>query len=307
MNILTPPPPVYKHQVSGNLTAKGISLIVDGDPFVINADHMNYNKILDALRARDFDAVPALIDITKTIQVYSDGLVTVANGVVSYAGRELHNALTSRMIQMISLGLEITSLARFLEKLMKNPSSRAVNELFKFIEACDMPITIDGELLVYRSVNNDYWDRHTGKTAYSRPAVVSPTNSLENAEYAQNGCSSVVKDGYRVVSIERNQVDDNPERTCSYGLHVCSQEYGMYGAKLLLCSVDPADVVSVPSEYNAAKMRVCKYRVLKEVPNNQFQSWSDTPVYFEGISDVSEFNGYDEDDDDADDNDRYSW
>ena len=35
--------------------------------------------------------------------------------------------------------------------------------------------------------------------------------------------------------------------------------------KVVLCEVDPSNVVSVPIDYNNTKMRVCEYKVIKEV------------------------------------------
>ena len=71
----------------------------------------------------------------------------------------------------------------------------------------------------------------------------------------------------------RNEVEDNPEKTCSAGLHVCSYDYlDNYSSsecdldRVVICEVDPQDVVSIPSDYNNAKMRVCKYKVIDEIP-----------------------------------------
>ena len=44
--------------------------------------------------------------------------------------------------------------------------------------------------------------------------------------------------------------------------------------------VDPADVVSVPVDYSHAKMRVCRYEVLKCVKDVGFQTFQDQPIYF---------------------------
>ena len=79
--------------------------------------------------------------------------------------------------------------------------------------------------------------------------------------------------------MDRKDVNDDPNQTCSAGLHVCSQAYGMYGSRLLLVSVNPADVVSVPIEYKNAKMRVCKYYVKEDVDG--FRDFKDEPVYYD--------------------------
>jgi len=82
-----------------------------------------------------------------------------------------------------------------------------------------------------------------------------------------------------VLKMDRTKVDDNPNRTCSAGLHVCSQGYVKFGERLLHVAVDPEHVVAVPTDYNNSKMRVCEYEVLEEAPDNVTKSWDNQPVY----------------------------
>lgn len=64
------------------------------------------------------------------------------------------------------------------------------------------------------------------------------------------------------VRQERKHCDDNPKNECSNGLHVGSTGYVenfTYGDDtVLLCVVDPINVVAVP-DYDRSKMRVCEY------------------------------------------------
>ena len=73
-----------------------------------------------------------------------------------------------------------------------------------------------------------------------------------------------------VVKMDRTKVDDDPQHTCSSGLHVCADSYldGFADAaqsRTVVVEVDPSNVVAVPYDYNFAKMRVCEYTVLTEV------------------------------------------
>jgi hypothetical protein len=255
--------------IVATLTEKGLSLVVDGEPAAINKSHINFNKIIDALREKDYDSIPDLLDVVGSIAQYTEGLVTIENETVLFNGEEMHNSLSRRMLDMMRLGLEIDHLAKFLNRLMKNPSNHSVTQLYDFMEACDLPITPDGRLLCYKSVNDDYMDTHTGRTYRNAPGDV--------------------------VEMSRNRVNDNPDITCSHGLHVCSQKYGMYGRRLMLVAVDPADVVSVPRDYNQAKMRVCRYEVLKDVQHEGFKTFEDTPVYDDDEIDWN-MDGFDRDD-----------
>ena len=60
----------------------------------------------------------------------------------------------------------------------------------------------------------------------------------------------------------RNFVEDNPEVACSHGLHCASAEYAKGYGVLTEVAVDPADVVSVPYDYDFAKCRCCRFEIL---------------------------------------------
>jgi hypothetical protein len=66
----------------------------------------------------------------------------------------------------------------------------------------------------------------------------------------------------------RNQVDDNKDNTCSAGLHFCSFDYlkSFGGSRIMILKINPADVVSIPSDYNQQKGRTWRYTVIGEVP-----------------------------------------
>jgi hypothetical protein len=129
----------------------------------------------------------------------------------------------------------------FVENMLQNPSKRAVDELFDFIEACDLPITEDGCFLAYKKVRGDYMDCRSG--------------SIRNA----------VGD---TPSMERNMVDEDSSRTCSYGLHACSYEYLKHfgGARCMVVKINPKDCVSFPKDYNNSKLRCSGYEVVGEIP-----------------------------------------
>jgi hypothetical protein len=130
-----------------------------------------------------------------------------------------------------------------MENMMTNPSFRAVNELYGFLEKNNLPITPDGHFLAYKRVRENYTDCHTGK--------------MDN---------SVGK----VVEMERNKVDDNQNNTCSSGLHFCSENYlrSFGGERTVIVKINPRDVVSIPTDYDNSKGRACRYEVIGEVGVN---------------------------------------
>ena len=72
-----------------------------------------------------------------------------------------------------------------------------------------------------------------------------------------------------IVEMERYKVDDNKDQTCSTGLHFCGMSYlphfGGSDSRTVIVKIDPADVVSIPSDYNGAKGRACRYEVIGEM------------------------------------------
>lgn len=200
----------------------------------------------------------------STVARISCGKVKVEGGKVMYGDKEVHNVVADRILWTLDHDQDATPMVRFLDKLFLNPSYRAVNELFRFMDHNKMGITKDGDVLAYKRVRSDYKDIYSG--IFDNSIGAKPT-------------------------MERNEVDDNPNSACSKGLHVCSMSYlPSYGAnpregnRIVICKVDPANVVSVPIEDGNGKIRVTTYEVVGEVEDKDgdilgrkpvFNSWGD--------------------------------
>jgi hypothetical protein len=67
-------------------------------------------------------------------------------------------------------------------------------------------------------------------------------------------------------------VDDDANRTCSSGLHFCSQDYlshfGGSDSRVVIVKINPRDVVSIPTDYDFSKGRCSRYEVIGEVGVN---------------------------------------
>ena len=251
------------HIFNGNGT---ISIMIDGKMKPVDTAHGNYDAIKNAIIACQWDIIPNLINIKEQVEsaIQSSataGKVTIENGEVFYNNKAIHNTLTERIIDMARQGFDIGYMVKFLENLMKNPSYRAVNELYGFLESGSIPITENGTFLAYKKIRNNWTDIHSG--------------TFDNSIGA-------------VCEMPRNMVDEDSSRTCSAGLHVCSYDYLAHFSRdnndrVVICEINPADVVSIPADYNNTKMRVCKYTVIGEVEdykeseilNNSFISTND--------------------------------
>ena len=69
------------------------------------------------------------------------------------------------------------------------------------------------------------------------------------------------------MEFSRSKVVANSSIGCAVGLHAGTHEYasGFAQGKLVLVKINPRDVVSVPTDCDAQKLRVCRYEVLEEV------------------------------------------
>jgi len=212
---------------------------------MIAVDHVNYDAIIERLNTEDYDGIIPLLDVASSITLASHGKVTVLEGCVCFNGDEVINPLTDRILQFVREGLPFKPMTKFLENLMDNPSRTAIQELYLFLEDNKLPLTEDGCMLAYRKVDNDYMSFHA------------------NPDGTRN--SNKVGD---VVEMKRNEVDDVRDNVCSNGLHFCSLSYlpkYMGGSgRVMLVKINPADVVSIPSDYNNAKGRTCLYEVIAE-------------------------------------------
>ena len=218
-----------------------VTVMMDGTTHTINADHPNYSGIREALKIKDHALVEKLINVAKSIANFAVGKITVTGDKVFYGEFEVKGSVVQRILSMIREGFDAAPMTLFLENLMSNPSKRAVDELYGFLEATALPITEDGCFLAYKKVRDDYKDFYSGKF----------DNSVGT-----------------VLEMPRNQVDEDKDRTCSYGLHFCSLSYlphyhGGYG-KVMIVKINPRDVVAVPADYNNAKGRTCRYEVIGE-------------------------------------------
>jgi hypothetical protein len=232
----------YPFIMQGN----SITVVIGSKPHTISKSHITFQKVLDAIKAQDWNLVKDIIEPVKVVLNYGKGNVSVQGEELFWKGKPMHNALSNRMIAMLQDGFPVEPLVNFMENLMTNPSKRAVTELYGFLEKNSLPITPDGHFLAYKKVRNDYLDIHSG--------------TMDN---------SVGK----IVEMERNEVDDNKDQTCSTGLHFCSQDYlphfgNGYDSRVVILKINPADVVSIPSDYNNAKGRACRYEVVGEIGND---------------------------------------
>lgn len=231
-----------KPELVWTMGANFINIVADGQTFVANNGHQNFDKARQAIFDGQIEQALNMINVKKGIEKYAQGKIKIEKEEVFYGDLKIDTGLTKRIVDAMGEGKEFKFLVNFFENLMLNPSRRAVNELFGFLEHNDIELTEDGHFLAWKRVESNYMDMYT-KTIDNSPG--------------------------KIVEVARNQVDEDSNRTCSAGLHVAAKSYlPHYGGGrgvIIQVKVHPRDVVSIPVDYNNAKMRCSRYEVMKDV------------------------------------------
>jgi hypothetical protein len=234
------------------LTGDGLKLT---GSYNIDDDKVGFVNMVRAIERNDLETVRTLVtlkfNMIDAINTFGKGKVAFQDGVLYYLSGDKLNpidtVLTRRIREMIAAGSNPDILVKFLENLVQNPDPRAVNDFYDFLMINNLAMTEDGHFIAYKIVRHDFMDLYTGKMP-NRPGTT--------------------------VKIGRENVDPDPNRTCSHGLHVCSKDYlpqygGFYGSgdtrnKILAVKVNPRDVCAFPKDYRNAKARVAQYDVIGE-------------------------------------------
>jgi hypothetical protein len=230
----------------GNVTA-----VVSGQAYNFSKAHPNYNKLVNHLKNNNVEHFEACYDIVSHLNSYCEGYVNCDNGVLNWDGIKMPNMFTSTILDMVKQGFPFEPMLNFLDNMSQNPSDHAIVELFDFMENKHMPITMDGHFLAYKAVNPRFKDIYSG--------------SFDNSVGS-------------ICSVPRSQVDNNRNNGCGRGLHVGAIDYAKsYGGinldedcdndggnQLIICKVNPRDVVSVPTDSKFQKLRTCRYEVVSK-------------------------------------------
>ena len=222
--------------------------ILDGNkPMVITNDRANYHAVVQGIKEGDWDLVADSLNETQQLVRLTHGRVSVDGDELKFDGEVIHNNAAKKLTDLIKQGhTDVDRWVKFLEKLLANPSYNSREQAYNFISQQGMPLTESGNIIGYKGVRDDYKDKYSGNFDNS----VGQTHTMQ-----------------------RINVDDNPNNGCSSGFHVGSHDYADNWAcsdgRLMIVEYSPTDIVSVPEEYGYGKLRVCKYTVIGESESRQ--------------------------------------
>lgn len=221
---------------------KSISILFDGRMQTVPNTQPGFAQLYEHLKESDHDyaTVNTLLNAKAVVERLNAGDVKVVGDTVFFRGQPVYSTLAERIVEQLNEGFDARPWALFMDKLMANPSSRARTQLYEYLERWNTPLTDNGDFVAFKRVRSDYTDVRTG--------------TIDNSPGTEPW-------------MPREEVEENPDVTCSRGLHVCSYHYLPHfpGACIVSVAVNPANVVSIPTDYQHAKMRVCRYKVIGDV------------------------------------------
>lgn len=241
---------VNDKMISYTISGNSLTVYIQGEGmFTVTNSNPSWEELVNELLKDDpsVDTILDLVNLKKKVETYVQGNLSIVGNEVLFKGEPVHGTLVDRILSFMEKGLPFKPLLNFLENLMENPSFRSREQLYGFLEKYQAPITSDGCFIAFKRVRSNFKDIHSG-TFDNSPGTL--------------------------VSMPREKVDDDQNRTCSAGLHACASRYLDQFAtgvayRTVTVKINPRDVVSIPTDYNFSKMRVCQYLVLEEVePQN---------------------------------------
>lgn len=246
-----------------------VTFYVGSRPYMADESVPQFAELLAELKKPDPDTA-RLIALTEPAQAIAQavakveaqdylpkGVVSVTRSQVIYNGKPVNGVLVDRILGQLASGFNFMPTVKFMENLFTNPAEYAHDELYLWLEKSDLPITEDGCFLAYKRVRSDFGSFHDNGKTSNKPGTT--------------------------VQIPRENVDTVRAHTCSTGLHFCSKKYlvngpggfgggysGSSDSKVVILKINPADVVSIPDDYDNSKGRAWKYDVLAEVTKDEF-------------------------------------
>lgn len=242
-----------RYTINSDGSQSNLTAFIDGEVYACDSSNPYWSDILLAVQNNDGALIPFYIDLANRAALEFRKVtdrVSVNYGTVTFDGDEVDNSLTQAILRAMREGNDFTPLVNFMEKVYQNPNRHSRESLYTWLADRPFTITQDGDLIAYKGVNSNLTSTHSG------PGIV---NGVVANGHLDNSVGNVVE-------MKRSSVQHDPSQSCSVGLHVASWDYASsWSPTRLKVLVNPRDVVSVPTDSNLQKMRVCRYKVLSLV------------------------------------------
>jgi hypothetical protein len=237
-------------KIKGLVAESSVILHYQGNAITIQAatDRLLFVELRQIIKDGDWvKLTEKFLDVKARIEKYTDKNFYIQDKNLYLKGEDqpIPKNISKKLLELEASGEDFMPVVRFWKKLQSNPSEASREQLFGFVTHNKIPLTEMGDIVVEKGV-----DQKSG--APVGELVDCRTGSVDNSIGTE-------------VYMARKHVDENPEETCSHGLHVGAPDYVRRHYKnsiIVVCVVNPRDVVAVPTDYNNTKMRVCRYVVM---------------------------------------------
>jgi hypothetical protein len=254
--------------------------------YTAHQSHPNFVKILDGLRRGDpsvWDLFDVAGGIMRRFQQVSERYSWNGSDVL-FDGDPVDGPFADLLSRSLEEGNveNYTALAKFGEKVAQNPSEWSREQSFRFLSNHRFQITADGDVVAYKSVYDtgrvDAQGRKVYESGYASKVKGKPSAFVNGVAVPE--LSKVPQSIGDVVTMPRSEVDEDPNRSCSRGLHVATVNYwGGFKPGVIEVHVNPRDFVAIPNAEDA-KARVHRYYVSRvAVEPDSSTVLTDAPTY----------------------------
>lgn len=275
---------LFKNEGSANI----VVVSDDGQMYSATNAHPSWDKIVAGAIKED-PSITKLFDIGAVAAEFFERLsdrVTIAGGAVYFDNEEMSGALEEQIVRFVENGQDSDwqALVKFYEKLMTNLEPHTREQLFRWLQQQQITITEDGDFVAFKGVRTV-----AGKGTEVSYESISRGKAIVDGQVYEGAIPNWIG---AIVEMPRGEVQHDPSVGCHTGLHAGTWDYASNFARgaTLRVSINPRDVVSVPTDCNDAKLRVCRYTVLEVTEKQNLE-----PVYYKENANRDYEDDYDSD------------
>lgn len=201
--------------------------------------HGDFAFLLRLIKPVDYinENIPEFtVDVTKLV-VTVNGVefpYQYSNLIISEMNKDIHNKQNPDLQNLINF---------FARCVQHSIGTDVVIQMYEFLKHNDIVILPDGSI--------QGW-----KYLHKRDDI-----------YLDVYSKTIVNTEGSYVSMPREEVDSDPNQTCSKGLHIAAWDYVKEYSHIAKVIVNPEDVVSVPVDYEGMKLRCCRYYIHEILDN----------------------------------------
>jgi len=232
-----------------------LTVIADKAYSITTADG-RYAQAVEFVKQKDWGNFFLLMDKPAAIARYTNGLVSVYNDEVHYAGKPVNGVITERILRFVNDGFDFKPLVAFLNNLYLNTDENVREKLYTFLENNNLAITEKGNFLAFKLVKED------GSPIY-HSAKFYDDKGGEVTQYKVGGR----------FTFPRERIVKTTGECSTEGLYVGNRAYWgnsfdvennyIGEGRMLIVEVAPQDVCNIPHA-DATKIVVCNLLVLDE-------------------------------------------